>query len=141
MYAEYRQVGRILGIRDEDMPPDVSALRAYVADMIESQLAPSVTTDDLLDTMSLHDVPPPHRLFPLPLWAALRPAGRYLLRDASVGTLPPRLRDKLGLTWTDAQQRRLLRLAAVVRRAGPAVPARLLHYPAGYRALRAARAR
>lgn len=141
MYAEYRQVGRVLGIRDEDMPPDVPALRVYVADMIESRLAPSVTTDDLLETMSLHDVPPPYRLFPPPLWAALRPAGRYLLRDASVGTLPPRLRDKLGLTWTDAQQRRLLRLAAVVRRADPAVPARLLHYPAGYQAVRAARAR
>ena len=140
LYAEYRQVGRILGVRDSDMPPDVATLRTYVADMIESRLAPNVATHDLLDVMSLHDVPPPHRLLPGPLWAALRPAGRFLLRDASVGTLPPRLREKLGLTWTDAQQHHLLRLAALVRRASPAVPARLLHYRPGYRALRAARA-
>jgi uncharacterized protein (DUF2236 family) len=141
LYADYRQVGRILGISDDDMPPDVGAFRSYAADMIESRLIPNVATHDLLEVMSLSDVPPPHRLVPRPLWAALRPAGRFLLRDASVGTLPPRLREKLGLTWTEAQQRRLLGLAAVVRRTSPAVPARLLHYPPGYRAVRAARSR
>lgn len=141
LYDEYRQLGRVLGLRDDDMPPDLPRLGAYFDDMISSRLGPNPTTENLLDAMSLHDVPPPHRLIPLPLWTALRPLGRYLLRDISIGTLPPRLRDKLGLTWTADQQERLERVAAAVRALSPAVPARLMHYPAGYRARRAARAR
>jgi uncharacterized protein (DUF2236 family) len=91
-----------------------------------------------LDTLSLEGVAPPGSCFPTFLWDALRPLGRRVLRTTTIGTLPPGLRTKLGLGWTDQQQRRLDRTAAVVRAAAGRVPDRVLHYPMAYGAMRAA---
>ncbi len=63
-----------------------------------------------------------------------------MLRDGTVGTLPPALRDKLDLVWDDADQRRLDRMATVVRSVGSHLPDRVAHYPKAYQAMRAARA-
>jgi uncharacterized protein (DUF2236 family) len=138
LYTEYRQVGGLLGVRDQDMPPDLAGLHAYVDDMVEHRLDANATTRDLLESLTLRDVPPPSRLVPKPVWAAVRPAGRHLLRDATVGTLPPRLREKLDLDWTPEQERRLQRVATAIRRISPAVPPRIMHYPLAYQARKAA---
>jgi uncharacterized protein (DUF2236 family) len=139
LFDEFRQVGLMLGIRESDMPADQAGLGEYLDDMVATRLADNQTVRVLLESLSLRDVPPPWRLFPAPLWTALRPFGRAVLRDVTVGTLPPALRRKLDLRWEPADQRRLERLAAAVRAASPLVPDRLLHYPLGYRAMRAAR--
>ena len=94
----------------------------------------------LLETLSLDDVPPPSRLLPPLLWNALRPIGGPVLHDVTVGTLPVALRHKLGLAWSDGQQRRLELLAGAVRGVTPLIPDRVLQYPAAYRAKQAARA-
>jgi uncharacterized protein (DUF2236 family) len=138
LYAETKQVGRLLGLRDRDMPDDIPAFRAYVDDVIRTRLQDNATVREFLDSVELNDVPPPSRLMPKPLWNALKPLGRTLLRDCLVGTLPPRMREKLDLPWTPEDQRRLDRLCTVVRRVSAATPPRVLHYPIAYRARRAA---
>ena len=78
-------------------------------------------------------------MLPRPLWAALKPSGRHLLHDTTVGTLPPALREKLGLEWSASDEQRLQRVAAAVRAATMLVPDRALHYPLAYQAVRAAK--
>jgi uncharacterized protein (DUF2236 family) len=140
LYDEWRQVGRVLGIRDVHMPPDLPAFTAYVKDMVAHTLRANETARDLLDSLRLDQIgPPPWPLFPETLWRALRPAGRLLLHDTTVGTLPSALRAELGLSWTSADRRRLRGVAQLVRLGALPLPDRLLQYPLGYQAQQAAR--
>lgn len=135
LYREWRQVGRVLGIREADMPVDVAGLRAYVADMVEHTLRDNATVREVLASLEMHEVgPPPWPLFPTPAWRALRPLGRFVLHDTTVGTLPPAVRQRLSLEWTPSDQRRLLLLGAAVRAASVPVPGRIMQYPLAYKA-------
>jgi uncharacterized protein (DUF2236 family) len=140
LYAEWQQVGRVLGVRGDHIPPDLHAFRAYVKDMVAHTLRDNDTARELLDSLRLEQIgSPPWRLFPESLWRALRPFGRQLLHDTTVGTLPSGLRQRLGLPWTAADRRRLQGIAVIVRAGSLPVPARLLQYPLGYRAQSEAR--
>jgi uncharacterized protein (DUF2236 family) len=140
LYAEWRQVGRVLGVRESDMPDDLTAFRVYVTTMIARTLHDNATVRQLLDSLTLQHIgPPPWSLFPEPLWRALRPLGRLVLRDATVGTLPAAAREALGLSWSAAEHRRLQAMAVAVRAGTIAMPDRLLQYPLGLRARQAAR--
>jgi len=138
-WAEWRQAGLLLGIEPDRLPTSVDALRAYVDEMATTTLGDNETVRILLGTLSFDDVPAPWRLFPRPLWDLLRPLGRTLLTDFTVGTLPPVLRAKLGLEWSADRQRRLERISSVVRVAAAGVPERALHFPIAYRAMQDAR--
>jgi uncharacterized protein (DUF2236 family) len=139
-YAEWRQVGLVLGVREGRMPSDVAGLDRYLDDVITERLGHNDTVAKLLETLSLDGVPPPSRLLPPLLWGAVRPLGGQVLHDVTVGTLPPVLRHKLGLGWSARQQWTLDQLAGAVRAALPLVSDRVLQYPQAYRAQRAARA-
>lgn len=139
-YAEWRQAGLVLGVRDERMPPDLVGLRGYLDDIVADRLESNDTVVELLETLSLHDVPPPSRLLPPLLWNALRPMGGLVLHDVTVGTLPQALRDKLGLAWSSRQQWRLEQIAGAVRTVTPLIPDRALQYPQAFRAKQAAHA-
>jgi uncharacterized protein (DUF2236 family) len=135
LFAEWRQAGRVLGIRDEHMPSDLTELKAYVRDMITDTLTDNPTVRDVLATLHMRHIgPPPWRMFPEPLWRALRPLGRSVLRDTTVGTLPEVARQKLQLSWSESDQRRLRALALVVRTASAPVPDVVLQYPLARRA-------
>ena len=73
--------------------------------------------------------------------APLRPVVRRVLRPTMrfnylsvVGLLDPRLRDKLGVTWTDRDQRQLTRTYAAIRTAYRILPDRLTYFPLAYHA-------
>ncbi len=103
------------------MPGDLDDFRTYVDTMMANTLEANQTARHFLDTLRLDDIgSPPWRAFPEPLWRSLRPAGRMLLYDTTVGTLPRVLREKMGLRWSTTDHRRLQGLALVVRTAhGP----------------------
>jgi uncharacterized protein (DUF2236 family) len=139
-YEEWRQVGRVLGLRATDMPPDLTAFREYVRHMTMQTLEANDTARDFLDSLRLDGIAaPPWRLFPEPLWRLLRPAGRQLLRDTTVGTLPAVLRERLGLRWGPADRSRLRGVAVMVRAGTLALPDRVLQYPLAHRAQQEAR--
>jgi uncharacterized protein (DUF2236 family) len=140
LYAEWRQVGRVLGIREAHMPADVASLRAYVDDMVTHTLRDNEMARELLDSLRLESVSaPPSWFFPEPLWKLMRPLGRQLLHDTTVGTLPSALRRRLGLSWSSTDRLRLQGLAVAVRHGSRTVPDRLMHYPMAYRARQEAR--
>jgi uncharacterized protein (DUF2236 family) len=73
-------------------------------------------------------------LFPpmsAPAWPALA-----MLRLATVGLLPPVLRDQFGLPWSPRRARALQASAALVRGVLPVVPSALRHWPAARAAAR-----
>lgn len=138
-YAEWLSLGQVLGLRPQDMPATLLEFRAYLDRMVSERLEENQSVRDLLATLAGRGVPPPHWLVPAPLWAPLRPSiGRHLTR-ATVGTLPPVLRQRLGLRWTTADQRALTRLGAITRTLGPRLPVALRYHPTAARAIRRAR--
>jgi uncharacterized protein (DUF2236 family) len=139
-YAEWRQVGLVLGVREGHMPSDVAGLGRYLDGMVADRLGSNDTVVELLETLSLGSVPPPSRLLPPLLWRAVRPFGGQVLHDVTVGTLPPALRHKLGLVWSARQQRTLERRAGAIRAVSLLIPDRVSQYSGAYRAQRAARA-
>jgi uncharacterized protein (DUF2236 family) len=70
--------------------------------------------------------------------AALVPGRAQLF--VTVGTLPPRAREILGLPWTDRDERRLRLLGRIVALGMSVLPERLRYFPIAYRARQAHRA-
>jgi uncharacterized protein (DUF2236 family) len=139
LYAEWRRVGLVLGVRGHRMPSDLDGCRRYVSDMVSSVLLDNDTVHVVLGSLGLSGVSPPPGWLPAPLWHALRPLGGGFLRDFTVGTLPAALRARLGLHWTTLDRRRLQAAAALIRGATAPLPERLAQYPAGARARAASR--
>ncbi|MGH9307674.1 MAG: oxygenase MpaB family protein, partial [Acidimicrobiales bacterium] len=144
LYTEWLQVGRLLGLRDKHLPPDLEGFTAYMAHMTTDVLSPNETARQTLRSLVLEDVPPPVKA-PLagPAWSlsrfVLSPLVRFAIYDTTVGSLPPVVRHKLGLEWTTAQERRMRCFADLVRHTMPLVPERIREYPLAYRAKQAAR--
>jgi uncharacterized protein (DUF2236 family) len=137
LWAEHRQTAMVLGIKDHHLPETIEDLAVYVDRMIAERLEHNETVSMLLQTFSFEDVPPPTNWLPAPIWSALKPFGKEVARDAVVGTLAPAMREKLGLSWTAADEIKLRAMALAVRRASPLVPDKLMHYPLAYNAMQA----
>lgn len=143
LYAEWLQVGRILGIHDRDMPQTVEEFWPYYQKVLADELEATVVVRELV---SVDQPVPPPGLGPAPLrevlralWPLLRPPLARFRRFMTVGLMPPDAREAIGLPWTDAQERRLRRFARVVRAVVPVLPERLRYLPLAREARRAQR--
>jgi uncharacterized protein (DUF2236 family) len=58
----------------------------------------------------------------------------------TIGTLPPKARELLGLDWTARDEKVLRRLGFVIGRLVPLLPERLRYFPIAYEARRVVRA-
>ncbi|MFH8623085.1 oxygenase MpaB family protein [Streptomyces vietnamensis] len=143
LYAEWLQVGRILGIHDRDMPQTIEAFWPYYRKVLAEEIEATTVVRELLDTDL--PLPAPDR-GPLPLrlalrllWPVLRRPFLRLRAFLTVGLMPPDAREAIGLEWTDAQERALRRFARVVRAVVPVLPERLRYLPLAREAREAAR--
>ncbi|MFI2346185.1 oxygenase MpaB family protein [Streptomyces sp. NPDC019443] len=143
LYAEWLQVGRVLGIHDRDMPQTIEEFWPYYRKVLADELEPTVVVRELIATDPA--MPPPDR-GPLALrvllrtvWPVLLPAFARFRRFMTIGLMPPDAREAIGLEWTDEQERRLRRFARVVRAVVPVLPERLRYLPLAREARRAAR--
>ncbi|MGW4521742.1 oxygenase MpaB family protein [Amycolatopsis sp. NPDC004378] len=117
-YAQMCDVGRMLGVRERDLPPDWASFERYYDEMVTG-FAGNATIDTLFET--IRTVAKPVRWLPDSAWRWHGRIQMFLLR----ATLPPALRDRLGLQWTLRDQQRFLRFARVVRVLATPVPAGL----------------
>ncbi|NLU72995.1 DUF2236 domain-containing protein [Streptomyces sp. HNM0575] len=140
LYAEWLQVGRILGLRDRDMPQTLEEFWPYYRRVLYEELERTVVVDELIAPGA--EVPPPDRgpryvRAPLRLlWPVLRPAFTRFRRFVTIGFMPPDAREAIGLPWTRRQERRLVRLSRVARAVVPRLPERLRYLPIAYEARR-----
>ncbi|WP_149185094.1 oxygenase MpaB family protein [Streptomyces sp. TRM49041] len=142
-YGEWLQVGRILGIHDRDMPQTIEEFWPYYRKVLADEIGMTAVVRDLVSADS--PFPPPDR-GPLPLrlllralWPVLRPRIARFRAFLTVGFMPPEAREAIGLGWTDAQERKLRRLAGVVRAVVPVLPERLRYLPLARKARKEAR--
>jgi uncharacterized protein (DUF2236 family) len=143
LYAEWLQVGRVLGIRDRDMPQNPREFERYYARVLAEELESTAVVDELVATD--RPVPPPDRgpramRFALRLlWPVLLPPLARFRRFVTIGLMPPAARAAIGLPWTARQERRLVRLGRVLRAVVPRLPERLRYLPMAYEARKAHR--
>ena len=123
LYAEYLPLGRFVGVRPGDLPETRAEFRDYIDTMIDERLEHTESVDDVLASL---DSPAPPGLPVIDrLWPLLKVAPTRATRIATVGLTPARLRRKLGLRWTTAQQTELRALGAASRALTPVLPATL----------------
>ncbi|MFJ6572797.1 oxygenase MpaB family protein [Streptomyces sp. NPDC091292] len=138
LYGEWLRVGRLLGLRDRDMPQTVEEFWPYYRDMLAHEVELTKVAEEL--TAVDPTVPPPDRgplLVRLPLralWPLLRGPFARLRHFVTVGLLPPEAREAIGLSWTPRQERRLRRFGKVVGRLVPLLPERLRYFPMAHEA-------
>jgi uncharacterized protein (DUF2236 family) len=138
LYAEWLRVGRILGIRDRDMPQTVADFWPYYRRMLAEEIESTLVLREVVSVTA--PVPAPDR-GPVPLryvlrllWPVLRPPFLRLRAFVTVGLLPPEARRAAGLEWTPRQERRLRRFGRVARAVAAVLPERLRYFPAARRA-------
>lgn len=111
-YSDMREVGLLLGLHDHHMPTDLAEFDTYYDTVVRDRLEDNQAVRDVLVSIRRPARPGP---VPALVWA---PVAEFVGSRAylvTVGMLPDVLRDRLGLTWTDAQERRLRRFARRVR--------------------------
>ncbi|MEU8953070.1 oxygenase MpaB family protein [Streptomyces sp. NPDC048518] len=138
LYAEWLQVGRVLGIHDRDMPQTVEEFWPHYRRVLAEEIELTAVAAEL--TAADSPVPPPDRgplLLRIPLrvlWPLLLPPLARFRRFVTIGLMPPEARAAIGLPWTAAQERRLRRFGRVVRTVVPLLPERLRYLPQARRA-------
>ncbi|HEV7931842.1 MAG TPA: oxygenase MpaB family protein [Actinomadura sp.] len=132
LYEESLRWFRLYGVGGRSMPPDWEGFQAYWDRMLAEELEPHRTARYGVGFVT-KGLPRPRRV-PAPVWRAVHPPLHALARFLTVGGLPPRARELLGLGWSAADERRHRRFAAVVRRVWPLLPRRLRYVKAARRA-------
>lgn len=139
-YQEMRQVGRLYGVREQDMPADWAAFCVWFDEMAATRLERSDITDRVLAVAGAPAPPPVPVLGHPVIWNhTMRPLVGTVLTLVTAGLLPPELRELLGVRWSRGRQIAFTALAAISRTVVPRLPAFVRLVPPARRAIRTAR--
>lgn len=119
-YTEYRRLGRLIGVRERDLPESWAAFQSYFERMTHEELVHTESVDRVL--RAIRRVPPPPVPVPGLIWHAARVPAADALRLGAIGMLDPELRARLGVRWTRTDQARFRALGAVSRGLTPVLP-------------------
>ncbi|MGH3362835.1 MAG: oxygenase MpaB family protein [Nocardioides sp.] len=119
LYAASVRFGSTLQMREDQWP----ATRAEFEDFWSSRLD-SLAYDAEVRAYVVHLLELRH----LPTWLRLSPVGRFLV-FTNRGFLPPVARERLGLGWSAAQERRLARTLRLLGRCYARLPLPLRNFP------------
>ena len=121
-YREYRGLGRLIGVRERDLPETWAEFRVYFDGMVDDELVRTVSVDRVLRS-TREPVRPP---VPIPdvLWRVARLPARRALYVGGIGMMKPSLRRRLGIHWTGRDEREFKLAGAVSRALTPAMPER-----------------
>jgi uncharacterized protein (DUF2236 family) len=123
--AESAAVEGLLRIPPGSLPRSAADLAAYVSARLEGG---EIRVTDTARSLARGVLYPP---MSAPAWPGL-----VVLRLATVGLLPPTIRDEYGFPWDRRRQAALRASAAVIRGLLPVVPSGLRHWPAARAAMR-----
>jgi len=122
-YGEYRRLGRLIGVRERDLPPTWRSFRDYFERMTAEELTRTQSVDRVL--RAVRRVPPPPLPIPDLAWRAFRLPAADALRLGGVGPMSPALRERLGIRWTRRDAAKLRALEVASRSLTPLLPERL----------------
>jgi uncharacterized protein (DUF2236 family) len=121
-YREYRGLGRLVGVRDGDLPDSWGEFRDYFDTTVREELRLTESVTRLLH--SVRNAAPP---VPLPdaLWRVLRTPAHRAAWVAGIGLMAPALRARLGIGWDRRDERAFRALGTLSRGLTPVMPERL----------------
>jgi uncharacterized protein (DUF2236 family) len=131
LWRQWRSVGRLVGVRERDLPEDWASFESYFDRMVSERLGWTPAVPEVLDALGASTPPNVPGLHP-ELWRVLSSPLALQLRVATVGLLPAELRTRLGLRWGPAQRAAFAALAAGSRAAGPFVRGPLREFGPSY---------
>jgi uncharacterized protein (DUF2236 family) len=121
-YREYRGLGRLIGVRDSDLPSDWAGFRAYFDSVLATELARSDSTDRVLRAVRARTPAPPGMSGSVWLVAQI-PTARAIW-VGSIGLMTPALRGRLGIRWTPLDEVAFRGLGLMTRSCEPMLPER-----------------
>lgn len=121
-WREWRGLGRLLGVRDGDLPETWPEFRVYVDWMARERLERTASVEAVLRTLRAPVAPPIPRL-PNTAWKLARIPAARATGLATVGLLPPTVRHRLGMRWTPAMDAELRAIGRISRITTPVQPA------------------
>ncbi|NKY56310.1 oxygenase MpaB family protein [Nocardia flavorosea] len=133
-YRETLQLMRNFYVPPKELPASYADFEKFFADQVENHLEATQTAKDYLKV--IRTIAPPTQLPRAlhPVWRAVTgPFGR-MQHFVTVGTTPESARRKLGLTWTESDERKLRILGWFIARLVPLLPERLRYFPIAYEA-------
>ncbi len=130
-WSEWRELGRLVGVRTGELPETWSGFRTYFERMVSERLEDTEAVHDVLHTLS-RPARPPHPLLGDAAWRVARLPMARMMSLATLGLLPARLRERFGVRWTRAQELELRALGAASRSATPLLPEWLRNTGPGY---------
>jgi uncharacterized protein (DUF2236 family) len=121
-YCEYRDLGRLIGVREGELPPTWREFEDYFREMSNSVLEP---TDQVRRVLRAVEYAAPPLPLPGPLWRAARAPATRLTWLGGVGLLESGLRRRLNIRWSFGDERGFQMLGRLSRSLTPALPERL----------------
>lgn len=125
LYPWGQRLGTTLQVKPEHWPADRAAFEEYWQQGVASIEMDGVTRAYLRGVVELAFVVGPLGPFAGPLRRLLAPSGRLM----NLGFLPQAFRDELGMTWSDAQQRRFDRIVDGLVRGTARMPRWMREFP------------
>ncbi|MDX6698416.1 MAG: hypothetical protein QOE65_1813 [Solirubrobacteraceae bacterium] len=123
-YDGWRRLGRMVGVRDRDLPETWAGFRDYFDAMVAERLEDNAVVHGVLRTLTKPAAPPVPGLGE-GAWRVARVPMARLGALATVGLLPAALRRRFGLDWTRTQELEFRALCRASRAATPLLPAAL----------------
>jgi uncharacterized protein (DUF2236 family) len=122
-YREYRGLGRLIGVRDRDLPQTWARFRAYFRRTARYQLTRTASVERVLD--AIREVAIMHAPIPDQLWRAIELPARRALWLGGIGLMDPDTRRRLQIRWTRIDETEFALLSALSRGLTPVMPASL----------------
>jgi uncharacterized protein (DUF2236 family) len=120
-WTQWRALGRLLGIRERDLPAHWVDCQVYFRDTVSATLVHTAAVDEVLAALASPSPPDLPRLA-APLWLPVRISLGHVIKLTSVGLLGEELRERFDLHWSRRQERQLRVLAALLRAGTPLMP-------------------
>ncbi|NEW38362.1 oxygenase MpaB family protein [Nocardia cyriacigeorgica] len=133
-YHETLQLMRNFSVPPKELPATYADFEKFFADRVENHLVATQTAHDYLRV--IRSVGAPHQLpgFLRPVWRRVVAPVGALQYFVTVGTTPEAARRKLGLTWSESDERKLRAIGWVIARVVPMLPERVRYFPIAYEA-------
>jgi uncharacterized protein (DUF2236 family) len=122
-YAEYRGLGRLIGVRERDLPPTWPEFCAYFRRTARTKLERTISVERVLNVLD-HATAPPAPISGR-LWPLLRMPARRAMWLGGVGLIEPPVRRRLNLGWSPVDEAQFRALGLILRGVGPVMPEHL----------------
>ena len=130
-YADWRRGGRLIGIRERDLPATWAEFGDYFDQMVEERLERTAAVDEVLEALK-EPTSPELPFLPDGVWRIARIPASSQISLVTGGLLGPKLRERYGVSWSRSKEAQLRVLGAASRAATPLLPHKLRNVGPSY---------